>query len=283
MDLPQLLFVPLLGGAFLNIPGSNDAQRRELESLFSSIQSQYRKATIALSLYQGSKGLYDELRQQKNVYDRSGDDAPLRHQLESELRTQLADSRLSPAERHQAEVDRRDRISLEIERWKIEQGMWPPHHATDILLIYAEAFIGAMDMIGKLAVAITENPLSTPALMPKLSAEIVALKNDVPGLKSVRNSIQHLEDRIRGLGRHDKKLNAKKPIPAVELQETWITSSTNSRVTILSALNGDAYTTTGLSGFPESIEVTIQSLTAVRDRLQKIFDEMPWRMRPAHL
>src|SRR5439155_8339019 len=91
-----------------------------------------------------------------------------------------------------------------------------------------------------------------------------------PTLREVRNSAQHVEDRIRGLGRGRQPLNLK-PV------QNQMVNAPAGGVLIVDSLNGNKFGGTLANGEYGEIEVSIASLERVRELVEVLIDSFPWK------
>jgi hypothetical protein len=92
----------------------------------------------------------------------------------------------------------------------------------------------------------------------------------MPEVRRVRNSVQHVEDRARGLGPSGKPLDLK-PV------DNRAINAPGGGVLILNMLNGSRYGSTVADGRYAEVDVTSQSLLAVRDAIQKVLNSLAWK------
>jgi len=166
--------------------------------------------------------------------------------------------------RDSAESSRR--IEWEIEcRLKREQwatGTPPQEFQRGLVRLYARAFIQAADMFEKyLGVLTTMN--DAPAALAPLRLRFEAHFSD---LRPVRNTIQHMEDRLRGLGAGRNP----RPLP-------------NGQRLMLGNFHGNRYGTTLSDGQYGYVEISRASVDVMADVLQETLNSYRWLGTAHHL
>jgi hypothetical protein len=147
-------------------------------------------------------------------------------------------------------------------RWAL--GELPRSVAHHLPFLYARAFLFALDSIEKLLNVLSESPVPTAAA--DAAGHLVAA---VPGVRQVRDTAHHQEDRIRGLDRRGKPLDLK-PIDSGGIHAPG-------GALVLNNLNGTRYGCTVEDGRFVEVEVTPASLIAARDAIQEVLDSVSWR------
>lgn len=160
----------------------------------------------------------------------------------------------------------REKVDLELKQEEWNAGIPPFRYQHAIIFIYAKAFISALDMFGKLLHVMCKEYAGLPA-------EVVNQKesffNSFPQLKDVRDSIQHDEDRSRGLDRKGNPLDVKLGVKG------GINIPVKSLV--LNQLNGNQFGTIINNGQYAEVEVSDQTMLLVHQCLQGIIDSFTWK------
>ncbi|GGF79853.1 hypothetical protein [Wenyingzhuangia marina] len=125
--------------------------------------------------------------------------------------------------------------------------------------IFAHSFLDGMVKVSNTLRIMTEER-KTPYIEAETRAKInniyYEFDNAFPNIWDVRNSWQHIEDRMRGKGKFEKELNAK--------------------MLVLSTLNGHNLTYTISDGHIHSIEISKKSLIKAQYFVQQTWDCFEW-------
>ncbi len=138
------------------------------------------------------------------------------------------------------------------------------HHSTQLLNIYSKSFVYALTGFGNCIVAIA----SEYALPGNIEQVVRAYKSKLSTLWNIRHSLQHAEDRIRGLGRPNKGKKKK-----IRLQGSLLVMSGL-------MLHKDRLSCTVENGAVEEIEINDATLRIAEETLQKLINSLPWRGAP---
>lgn len=160
-----------------------------------------------------------------------------------------------------------ERIFFETEKIlrkeKLESGVVPVFVNQSPQGIYAKAFLTAFALIKKII-----DQLRREEGTPDALDEIFNLLNSYfPHLTDVRNSTQHVEERIQGMA-HGKKIKLK-PITAGAF-----TSPTGSMV--IGSFDGSKFLATKADGELGEIDVSFESLEKMGEVIQKLLDAFEW-------
>jgi hypothetical protein len=245
----------------LRIPGTwivsaNDDARQELQLLVSLITNAFEEAAMAFILFEKFRA--EETHRAR--VERWRRDRNREWEL---LPPVISSAGFSPEDLDRLhEAAHRQRV---IEEW--EAGIVPESLSGRQPFIAAKAFVHAADEIGKI--------LNTLAERSDLSDEARdacrVYYSSFPMLREIRNSIQHLEDRGRGLGRGKRPLNLK-PINNV--------ISAPGGALVIDFLNGNRYGITMADGHYGEVEISAGSVAAMRDVVQAALDKLPWTGSP---
>lgn len=148
-------------------------------------------------------------------------------------------------------------------KWRWERGELPQSVEHRRPLMYARAFLFALDNIVKGLRALAQS--SVPSVASQALADLTAA---LPDLTHVRNTAHHHEDRARGLGRSGTPLDLK-PIDAGGIKA-------DGGAIVLDNLSGSRYGCTVADGRFAEVDVTADSLTAARDAIQRVLDSIEW-------
>lgn len=142
-------------------------------------------------------------------------------------------------------------------------GNVPREFNHQIIFLHAHSFLYALDGISKIISVMNR----TDKVSSGISEIYSSFKKDFPDLIEVRNSSQHIEDRIRGMGRNGKRINLK------QINNSFISG----KALVLSNLNGNKFGSTLSNGSFGEVEVSIDSLKRVQTHIQKIILALKWK------
>ena len=118
--------------------------------------------------------------------------------------------------------------------------------------MYAKLCVYALDGIGKLLGVLSEDPC-----LPKSAKDYCRdFENRFGIIRDIRNSLQHLEDRARGLGPKNKKIDT--------------------NVYVLGGLKDNKFCATIANGSCGEIEISEEMLVTVKEIIQKIINSFTW-------
>lgn len=252
-------------GHWLDCPGVPEGDVHEAGMVFHVLESRLADAALALHLFE---------HQRANITPFAGPEPEAfykrRREMECESERELgpdlsAEEKWTAYERIRFDVD----VSLKRERWAA--GEIPEAHLRRAIFLDAQAFLFALDGIGKALTA-----LGSAAWVP---AAVTTARDDfyrsLPTLTGVRDTSHHLEDRARGRNRRGKPL-AIKPV---------VNNAINAPggALILDNLNGNQYGSTMEDGSFGEVEVSVQSLDVARSAIQSCIDAFSWRPPRHHV
>jgi hypothetical protein len=176
------------------------------------------------------------------------------------------------------DVDRERQVELETgsrltamqvarrERWA--EGLLPREHTMALKRIAAESFTGHLHLIGK----VLQSVAGMPGAPGELNDVLVAYRARLPDLKGVRDSIQHVDERILGEARG-------KPIARQSVADGLIDAS-GGNVTVIGMLVPNFYRTTMEDGALGNVPISVSALTLARDTVQATLDAFAWQGSP---
>lgn len=246
----------------LTIPGTwlvhRDSQERfELRTMINHLQHQFYEANVALNLF----SQFDP--EQTNLSDWEQD-----FRRKSELRRIILAQR-GTLENNMDDIDFEVDVHFKREQWS--QGIMPIEFLGSKRLIYARAFLYALDRFDKFLTELSKSP-GAHAELKILALRVIAT---FPHLRKVRNSSQHLEDRARGLDQY------KRPLKLRPVNNGFVTSSHGTL--ILDSLNGSKYGATMHDGHYGEIDVSIESMTRLQEIMQDVLDSFIWKGAKTYL
>jgi hypothetical protein len=253
-------------GDWLDCPGVPDGDVHEAGIVFHVLESHLADAALALRLFEQERATI----RMAGAGPEPADLYRRRRELEAERERDLAPD-LSPEDRWQAyECIRFDvEVSSKRERWAA--GEIPEAHLRRAVFMYAQAFLFALDGIGKALRA-----LGSAAWVP---APVAIARDDfyrsLPTLTGVRDTSHHLEDRARRRDRRGRQI-ALKPVATNMI-------SAPGGALILDNLNGNRYGSTMEDGSFGEVEVSVQSLELARTAIQACIDAFNWKPPRHHV
>ncbi|MBZ7923088.1 hypothetical protein LAC81_14955 [Ensifer adhaerens] len=144
-------------------------------------------------------------------------------------------------------------------RW--DEGQLPDSHKNRLVHIYAQAFISAIDMFGRLL----EQTIPPDGKEQALSEIVDEFRSNHPHVRGVRNTIQHMDERYKGLKRERGRLSP------INLQEGML---------MLSMPTSETYGGTMDNGAYGQVEISFYTLLSMRDALIKLYDLYEWDLQP---
>lgn len=146
-------------------------------------------------------------------------------------------------------------------------GLRPSMAANRERVLDARAFVLALARLGR-SLAKLADRLEGNAKAGVESA-VESLDDGLPGVRLLRNSIEHSEDRQLGLGPHDKPiklLKREEDIPAGDLMIFGRLNADDSYVH--ETLNGRLYSATAVNGSDASVEISAETLRTAENALR---------------
>jgi hypothetical protein len=164
-----------------------------------------------------------------------------------------------------------EQAQRDVIRAKWNTGELPRSYARRLPFIHARTFLTSLAQLGRAMSAMAT--LDTGEAKPTIGATRDRFEAALPHLKPVRDSIEHAEDRMRGLDRNGKTM-ALAPI------SNQMIEAPGGGLLVGDALNNRHYGCTVNDGSYAEIEVSDDTVEVAREAVQAIFDVLPWR--PGH-
>lgn len=222
----------------------------KIDGQLMSLQDFFFEANVALNYFVDARSSSPSIGMEFHESDRKR-----RSEISQEIRqrdeAQGIYSRAS-MENNMFETD----VIFKREKWA--EGRLPQAFEHSVPFMYARAFLYAVDAFDKFLKVLSKEE-GVPAEVGELRKR---LADYFPDLREVRNTIQHLEDRSRGLD------NKKKPMVV--------------RGLILSTLMDSSYGSTMADGRYGSIEVTADSMQKLSEILHEVLSCFKWRGPKKH-
>jgi hypothetical protein len=236
---------------------------REITSLCDVIDGALMDALLALSMFDAT-------------YERRHDDRVARDAWEQDRQRRTADlDAAEPAAPGEPFGDRTDRLreqaTIDVMHKRWAAGELPYDLAFGLPFMHARTFMTSLALlrraIGELA-KIDTGPAR---------AHVIAARDHfdewLPGVKPLRDSIEHAEDRMRGLGR------SRKPLALAPIANAAI-NAPGGGVLVGDMLNNRHYGGTVADGSLVEVEIADATLEVAHEAVQAVFDALAWR--PGH-
>lgn len=245
------------------IEGLDEDVGRQVESLCRVMEGNVTDAVLALAMFEQALDDSHGFASGKEAWER---DRALEQRRREELEAQ------EPEVAGEWHGDRTTRLyeqaRRDVIRAKWEAGELPRSYAHRLPFLHARTFLTALAQLGR---AISEMAkLDTSDAKTTVCEAHDRFESALPHLKPVRDSIEHAEDRMRGLDR-DKKAMTLAPI------SNQIIEAPGGGVLVSDSLNDRRYGCTVNDGSYSEIDVADDTLEVARDAVQTIFDALPWR------
>jgi hypothetical protein len=164
----------------------------------------------------------------------------------------------------------------QIARARWDAGELPKDCAWRVPFIHARTFVRAVAQIARALAtleAVAERPPEGARLAESAKGALGELVAALPHLKGVRDSVEHAEDRRRGL---DRK---RRPLPSKAIK-TELFDLPGGVLHVHEALNGRRYGGMLDNGEYGEVEISDESIEAARVAIQTVFDALPWMEGP---
>jgi hypothetical protein len=166
----------------------------------------------------------------------------------------------------------REHVRREVLREKWEREGGPETYRRRLVFIHARSFVTTLAVLQRSLI-----PLCEYDFEPEAKAAVESARDGfafaLPGLKDVRDSTTHVEDRIRGQERFGRKMQTQ-PLT------NGVIHAPNGAPMIIEMLNDSCYGGTIANGTYAEVEVTDAATETARVAVQAVFDALPWR--PGH-
>lgn len=146
----------------------------------------------------------------------------------------------------------------------------PESYARRIVFIHAQSFVSTLAILQRSLLALTRYSFE-PDVAAELKRAADCFAGALPGLKGVRDSVAHVEERVRREA-HGKKINT---------QPVWNSSiHAPGGAMVVSALIDQHFGGTIADGTYAKVEVADATTEVARAAVQAVYDALPWR--PGH-
>jgi hypothetical protein len=265
----------------LQYPGTwlqlaDDDKGWEIFGLIMSMETQLTDMVLTLSFFEeeirkaASNFVSKDIRQQREQ------DQALWAKIENQYREELGVEAFN-----KEYASRIMKIEIEMKRKKWQDGSLPQSYKFRLPFIHAHSFLYALDSFGKFLDVIADIIANEDGL-PKVVCSIRdGFYTALPSLRKIRNSAQHIENRIRGFGTSGQtKKNEKMKLKPINNRMI----NAPGGALVLSCLNGNRLGYTIDDGSYQEIEISPITLNVAHEALQKLVNSFAWdgppRFRP---
>jgi hypothetical protein len=245
------------------IEGLDEDVGRQVESLCRVMEGNVIDAVLALAMFEQASAASHHSAFGEGAWER---DRALEQRRREELEAQ------EPEVDGEWYGDRMTRLyeraKRDVVRAKWEAGELPRSYAHRLPFLHARTFLTSLAQLGRAMSEMAK--LDTGVAETTIREARDRFDAALPHVKPVRDSIEHAEDRMRGLGR-DKKAMTLAPI------SNRMIEAPGGGVLVGDSLNNRHYGCTVNDGSYAEVEVADDTLEVAREAVQVIFDALPWR------
>ena len=155
------------------------------------------------------------------------------------------------------------------EKWAKEGG--PESYARRAVFIHAQSFVSSLAVLQRSLLALAKYDFE-PAVASRIKEAVDDFGLALPGLKDVRDSVAHVEERVRSEARGKK-------ITTQPISNSLIHAPGGGAMVVI-ALNNQHYGGTIADGTYAEVEVADATTEVARAAVQAVFAALPWR--PGH-
>jgi hypothetical protein len=244
------------------LEGLDEEVQREAESLCRVLTSCFTDAVLALTMFEQCMAS-DSFEARRAKRDRDQEAQRVREQeLEAKEAGQVA-----PGDYHKWRTELYDRARQDVLQARWQEGELPDEYLHRLPFIHARTFLTTLARVERAMWALAK--LDLDGAESNVASARSGFEAALPGLKGVRDSIEHAEDRMRGRGRGGRALTLQ-PI------NNRLVNTPGGGVLIGDALNGRHFGCTIEDGTYAEVEVSADTLEVARVALQAVFDALPW-------
>lgn len=244
-------------GTWLDLPDQSRAH--ELSSLFHLMQTALFDASISLGGYLEAQSIAHA--QRRPSRERWEQDVEAMRAAEVEVRVELGLS--------EYDFSHHDLVRLEAEKRllqkRIQSGQLPTAIVHRLPFVHARSFLFAMHSARSAVVACRKQSEFESAA----STCLIGWDKHLPGLKGVRDSSAHVDERVQRKGRKGEI----KPAP---LQNAFV-SAPNGGAFIIESLNANNFGGTLEDGSYGEVPITSEALATAAQLVQTFWDQCPWK------
>lgn len=251
------IFEIIIPGSWLDNEDLDQAAR--IRNTLESLQSEFFAANEALNLFVREFSVRPPI----PSIERSQAEAQRRSEIECVIAQERG--RTVPGHDFEEMEDIRFEVDVRLKREEWANGGTPWQLAHQRRFIYARAFLYSVDMFERQLAALAKEK-NVPARVAELHAQLVT---DFPYLRGMRNTVQHMDERLRGIGPGNRPLDLK------PVTNDFIHAPSGG-VLILKNLNGSRYGATMGDGNYGEIDVSDESMERLKAVLEGVLQSFPW-------
>lgn len=236
----------------------------EIEGILRNLEGQFYEANLALNMF-----LHTITRDRSHSSSEQWEtDANRKAEIRREIESKYGEPY---AQGDWDEVQFHTEVAFKREQW--QAGRMPREFEHNQAFMHARSFLYALDLFDKFLNVLVSQP-GVPEVISVVYEKFGASFSD---LRQVRNTAQHMEDRSRGLGAGRNP----KPLDLKPIDNQMIKSDGGALV--LNCLNGTKYGNTMADGHFGEVDVSPESMEALRSIFQEILDSFEWKGPKSHL
>nr|WP_319389204.1 hypothetical protein [uncultured Cohaesibacter sp.] len=233
------------------------------------LENAIEEANVVLNMFNQARDMLNQTRATDRDVDRSKEEFDLRCKISREVEAELFPDGMMPMgarerDSHSEYGKRKARIDAEVRHRMWDNGFLPRGLLNKPPFIFAKAFIHALDLFGKFLGDIAKDqatPIGINAIRDRYFEEL-------PDLQEVRNSIQHAEDRSKGMARN-KKIELKKIDKSkIPIEGTALVNS---------GLNGNKFGVTMANGHYGAVDISAETIDVMRRALLDVYAAFKWK------
>jgi hypothetical protein len=179
----------------------------------------------------------------------------------------VADLVVSLSMFEQAQAAQRDTVRAAFDQREARR-RGPLRYALRAVFITARSFTASLALLQRTIIALCEYDFE-PDVKAKLEAASDAFAVALPGLKHVRDSSAHVEDRVRWQAKFGAKITPK-PV------SNSFVHAPGGGVMVVEAMNNESYGGTIADGTYAEVAVTDATTEIARVAVQAVYDALPW-------
>ncbi|PKI19420.1 hypothetical protein [Pseudomonas monteilii] len=251
---------------------NDECKRHEIERLLDDLKDCFFEANMALNLFTEAQ----QQQQQSFNNDNWEKNSARRSELFEEVSSDLGNTRDFFTFDHRSfyddilhEVD----VRFNRERWATQI---PESLERKKVFIFAKAFLQSLDGFEKFLKVISQQE-HTPEKLKDCHAEFGAA---FPHLRGVRNTVQHMEDRSRGLS--DKVKNSVKQRIDFQKPTKIVDAPEGVEVLILNTIMGTNFGCTKADGHYGEVDVSPESMQTLQKILHDVLNAFEWEGMKRH-
>jgi hypothetical protein len=257
-------------GVWLDDSVVPDDSRRGIEMLCQLLSDCVADLVVSLSMFEHAQTESSARMRVQHDHEQWERDGEQRRAREAELEAAAGIAWGDPDYFEKSETIREQvRREMLREKWTREGG--PESYRRRAPFIHAQSFVSTLAVLQRSLVALTKYQLE-PQVKAGLQQACDQFAAALPELKDVRDSIAHVEERVRGEAKRKK-------ISTQPVSNSMI-HAPQGGVMVVSALNNQHYGGTIADGTYVEVEVADATTAVACTVVQAVFDALPWR--PGH-